>query len=115
MSAADKFLNKRPFMGHLITFVSMLIIAFTSQALSSKNVVNKDLKDKVDGNTINLESKADKTYVHSYVSEEINEAIAEHEKVDAARYNGISEMFNVIREEQAEMRQDIKEILKNQK
>ena len=83
--------------------ISALIILFGFW-LSSADMDAREISKKID-------QKADKTYV----DEEIDKAISDYEKIDAARYDGISDMFKMIREEQAEMRHDIKEILKNQK
>ena len=45
----------------------------------------------------------------------VNTGITEHEKVDAARYQGISDMFGLIMDEITEQRGDIKDLIKNQK
>lgn len=82
------------------SFISGLIILFGFY-LTSSDMDAREMSKKI-------EEKADK----AYVDKEITEAIHEHEKVDAARYKGITDMFNIIREEQGEMRKDIKELLK---
>lgn len=100
--SATNYRNRWVDMG--VNSLGAAIIALGVFYGTSKDVDARELKKKVD-------NKADKTYV----DKEIANSIREHEKVDAARYKGISDMFNIIREEQAEMRNDIKEILKNQR
>ena len=58
-----------------------------------------------------LDSKASK----KYVDEQINLAITNSEKVNAAKLHGITILLENISNQQAETRHDIKEILKNQK
>ena len=104
MSAANRWLNNRPLFGHMVTLIISLIVVFATYALNTNDLDDREFKNTLD-------NKAD----ISYVDKKVDSSIKEHEKVDAARYKGISDMFTIIREEQMEMRRDIKEILKNQK
>lgn len=90
MSAADKYLNKKPFIGHLITFASMIVITLTAHALNNKSSYDKELVDQVDTNTIKLES----TVTSGQVDFKISEAFIEHDKRDQIVIQGIKEVIS---------------------
>lgn len=109
MSATDRFINKRPFLTHIITLLTGLVVAFAAYAWNASDIDSRELQKKIDSKASAEEVREVKQWSKVYT----DQSIANHEKVDAARYQGISDMFKAIKDEQSEMRRDIKELLKS--
>lgn len=117
MSAAKEFMNdgKSKF-GLLINILLIFIGAMTTSWFSTRDFNERELTKTIN-NKVDIEQfNKIEQLIPAFASRDyVNEKISEHEKTDAARYQGIKDMFELIIEEQGEIKRDIKEILKSQK
>lgn len=99
MSAADRLLNKKPVIGHVLTLLIMLIVTFTAYALNTNDINSREFKGRIDSNTLTLESKVDKTYVDN--------AIKDHEAAEIKNYEVLKDLMEAYLNGQKELIQSI--------
>ena len=102
----DNFIEGYPVLsrivGSLLTALMTLTIAWLTFGWESDESFKKELEMKAS----RKELKEVRTEVFKYTDDEI----IKHSKADEARYQGIKDMFNLIKEDLKEIKQDIRQI-----
>lgn len=106
----NSLVNKKQYVTAALTLAITLISFFVARAFSTSDIEAANLGKRIDG-------KADIVWVREVM--EINESndvarYKAHEATDAARYQGIKDMFVITSGQLKEIKEDIREIRKNQ-